>query len=75
MTIRIDHNISQQRHLVRVLEGLKTDVDNLATLANELKSWAQTLATKLNADVGVTDTDYDTTIAASDVTSGVEKGT
>lgn len=54
------------------LAALKTDLDNLAALANELRAWAIALATKLNADTGVADTDYDTTIAAPTVTIGVK---
>lgn len=34
-----------------VLDSLLTDITNL-------RSWAATLATKLNADAGVTDTNY-----------------
>ena len=37
-------------------------------LAIELRTWAGTLATKLNADAGVTDVDYDAIITASDPT-------
>jgi len=34
------------------------------TVVDELTAWAETLATKLNADAGVTDTDYDAIITA-----------
>jgi hypothetical protein len=40
--------------LVQIFSALVTDIDSLET-------WGATLATKLNADAGVTDTNYDTT--------------
>lgn len=54
--------------LTSQLAAIKADLDKLAALANELRGWAIALATKLNADTGVADTDYDTTIAAETVT-------
>jgi len=47
-----------------LLDEIQTKITELANLANELRSWAIALATKLNADTGVADTDYDTTITA-----------
>jgi len=40
--------------LVEILMSIVTDIDTL-------ESWGSTLATKLNNDAGVTDTNYDTT--------------
>ena len=48
-----------------LLDELHDDHATFKTVVDELKTWAQTLATKLNADTGVADTDYDTTITAS----------
>jgi len=53
------------RSILTDITALKTAVDTQKTLLDELKSWATTLATKLNADAGVTDTDYDATISAA----------
>lgn len=39
--------------------------ESLKVVVDELKTWAETLATKLNSDGGVTDENYDATIAAS----------
>jgi len=36
------------------------DLTDLTTYATNLNTWAVALATKLNADSGVNDTDYDT---------------
>jgi DNA topoisomerase IB len=58
------------------LDSIRTTVDETRTLAVELRAdhatykaavdeihtWAETLAAKLNADAGVTDTDYDAVI-------------
>lgn len=49
----------------KTLEKLLTEAGNaaVATLQTEvdnLNAWATALATKLNADAGVTDTNYDT---------------
>lgn len=40
---------------------LQTDVTSAQTSITNLNAWATALATKLNADAGVTDTNYDTT--------------
>lgn len=40
--------------------GISSDNADLATQVAALNAWATALATKLNADAGVTDTDYDT---------------
>lgn len=52
-------NSTQKAELIKYIEyvlanGVEADVTALA-------AWGTTLATKLNADAGVTDTDYDTT--------------
>ena len=61
------------------LEGIRTSVQSLYTAVvelmadhatakterDELHTWAETLAAKLNSDGGVTDEDYDATIAAA----------
>lgn len=46
-----------------VLE-LIDDHATFKTVVDELTTWAETLGAKLNADAGVTDTDYDATITA-----------
>lgn len=67
------------RSILTDLTALKTAVDSQKTLldelhddhatykavVDELKTWAQTLGAKLNADTGVNDTDYDATISNS----------
>lgn len=45
---------AQAKLLAELFAALSTDVTGL-------ESWGATLATKLNADAGVTDTNYDTT--------------
>ena len=71
--------VSHPELLVRLLNAMQTEIDALTTLATELRTdhatniasigeietWAETLAAKLNADDGVTDTNYDATITAS----------
>jgi hypothetical protein len=50
----------------QTLENLLNSVDGAASIAalqtsvTNLNAWATALATKLNADAGVTDTNYDT---------------
>lgn len=39
---------------------LLTQIETLQTQVANLNAWATALATKLNADAGVTDTNYDT---------------
>jgi hypothetical protein len=39
---------------------LQAQIDALTTYATNLNTWAVALATKLNADAGVTDVNYDT---------------
>ena len=65
--------------LERLLNAMMDNIDSLITLTSELRTdhatfkasvdeietWAETLAAKLNADGGVTDTDYDATITNS----------
>lgn len=71
-------NLKNPEGLRKILEAMYTEITALRTLANELRtdhgtfktvvdeltSWAEALATKLNADTGVTDTDYDAVITA-----------
>lgn len=40
--------------------GSAASIAALTTSVNNLNAWATALATKLNADAGVTDTNYDT---------------
>ena len=47
----IDSNAIDQKHLVDALDSLLTDV-------TAAKTAIDAMATKLNADAGVTDTDY-----------------
>ena len=50
-------NTTQKKTLENLLED---NTSNLATQVANLNAWATALATKLNADAGVTDTNYDT---------------
>ena len=47
-----------------LIEELHDDHATFKTVVDELTAWAEALATKLNADAGVTDVDYDATITA-----------
>lgn len=47
--------------LVRVFDAMNTDMTTVEANVTALDAWGTALATKLNADAGVTDTDYDTT--------------
>lgn len=56
-----------QIQTLRALLGDEADASDLATLntkVNTIVAWGTALATKLNADAGVTDTNYDTTPAS-----------
>jgi hypothetical protein len=46
-------NSTQEKNLRALVAALEASITNLNT-------WAAALATKLNADAGVTDTNYDT---------------
>lgn len=50
-------NTTQKKTLENLLED---NTPNLAAQVANLNAWATALATKLNADAGVTDTNYDT---------------
>lgn len=54
-----------------LMKALMVEVDATRALVNELRAWAIALATKLNADAGVTDEDYDAVIAAPVVTKSL----
>lgn len=41
------------------MDAVEADVTDVTTTADNLNTWAIALATKLNADAGVTDTNYD----------------
>ncbi len=56
---------------LRLLRAMVTDTNLLITAVNEINTWAETLAAKLNADTGVNDTDYDATITAGQITASV----
>jgi uncharacterized protein YoxC len=58
---------AQAQHLAEVIDNLKQDVDAINTATNNLVTAVNTLATKLNADAGVTDTNYVTNNAQSGV--------
>lgn len=49
----INLNTRQKEEIADLVAELSTSIENLNT-------WATALATKLNADAGVTDTNYDT---------------
>lgn len=57
-------NVGDSRELKQLLDATRSDLYALATDVAAIAAALDTLATKLNADAGVTDTDYDTTNAA-----------
>ena len=48
-----------------IIDELVDDAATMRTVVLELEGWAETLGTKLNADAGITDTDYDAVITAT----------
>ena len=76
---KLDALITAVRELIDDHATFKTAVDETKTavdeliddhatykaVVDELKTWAEALGTKLNADTGVADTDYDATITNS----------
>jgi len=53
-------NTTQAKTLQRLMGSDDAGLAALATSITNLNAWATALATKLNADAGVTDTNYDT---------------
>ena len=53
-------NTTQAKTLERLMNSGDSGLAALATSITNLNAWATALATKLNADAGVTDTNYDT---------------
>lgn len=53
-------NSTQAKTLERLMKSDDAGLVALATSVTNLNAWATALATKLNADDGVTDTDYNT---------------
>lgn len=53
-------NTTQELTLRRLIESGDAGLATLASQVSNLNAWATALATKLNADAGVTDTNYDT---------------
>lgn len=53
--------------LVRAFDGLSDDVATLKTWCDDLKTTLDALVAKLNADAGVTGTDYASIAAGPDV--------
>ena len=53
-------NTTQAKTLDRLMQSDDAGLAALATSVTNLNAWATALATKLNADAGVTDTNYDT---------------
>lgn len=51
--------------LMRILKEILTDLTALTTAVNALRTDHNTLATKLNADAGVTDTNYAASTASA----------
>lgn len=51
---------AQAKTLQRLMASSDAGLAALATSVTNLNSWAAAMATKLNADAGVTDTNYDT---------------
>ena len=65
--------VKDPRQLERLLNAMMDNIDSLITATNEINTWAETLAAKLNADAGVTDSNYDAVIAAGQVTAAVNQ--
>lgn len=53
-------NTTQAKTLDRLMNSDDAGLVALATSVTKLNTWATALATKLNDDAGVTDTDYNT---------------
>lgn len=53
-------NTTQAKTLERLMASDDAGLAALASAVANLNAWATAIATKLNADAGVTDTDYDT---------------
>jgi hypothetical protein len=53
-------SITQAKTLERLMGSDDSGLAALATSITNLNAWAAVLAAKLNADAGVTDTNYDT---------------
>lgn len=53
-------NTTQAKTLERLMASDDAGLSALATSITNLNAWATALATKLNADAGVTDVNYDT---------------
>lgn len=53
-------NTTQAQTLERLMASDDAGLAALATSITNLNAWATALATKLNADAGVTDVNYDT---------------
>lgn len=53
-------NTTQAKTLERLMASDDAGLSALATSITNLNAWATALATKLNADATVTDTNYDT---------------
>lgn len=51
----------QAKIIADIFDALNTDVAAAEADITALDTWGAALATKLNADAGVTDTNYDTT--------------
>lgn len=54
--MRLGFDLTQEKFL----QDLLADIASLQTSVTNLNTWAAALATKLNADAGVTDVNYDT---------------
>ena len=66
LELRTVHDPKQKMLL---LNAMITDVNLLITAVNEINTWAETLAAKLNLDNTVSDTDYDAVITAGQITA------
>lgn len=52
--------LTEAAQLKKLLDARDAEIAALETSVANLNAWATALATKLNADAGVTDTNYDT---------------
>lgn len=64
-------DVHDPKQLMALLNAMNDNITSLITAVNEINTWAETLAAKLNADAGVTDENYDATITAGQITASV----
>jgi hypothetical protein len=61
--------VHDPKQLMLFLNSLASNINDLITVFNELNTWAETLAAKLNLDATVADANYDAVITAGQITA------